>query len=115
MAEVSPIVFAKWFKGARALPYWLVTSNGIPIDVSSWTFRFVIAKSSDPDSSALITKTSVTVSNGNGTNDKVRIVIDSADSSNLRPGIYYYTLWRTDLADDVVLAVGDAYLSPTVQ
>lgn len=80
---------------------WTVTikdSAGDPIDITGWTFLFVVKeKASDPDSEAIIKK--VITSHSDPTNGVTQIAV-LEDDTNDKSGNYFYDFQRLDDATD---------------
>lgn len=74
------------------------------VDITGWTIEFQLKTVPDPDAAALITKTAVITDAANGT---FTLTLDSADSADLKPGIYYYDVVRTDAGNKTRLAYGE--------
>jgi hypothetical protein len=104
---------------ADQAPYWLVTTTpggSTPQTMTGWAFKFVIRRlvNGRPDQTAtglVFSTTTVTLSNGNGTNDKATVTITDADITSWPPGRNYRgTLWRTDDGSDTPLWDGPVVL-----
>lgn len=114
MAVRSPIRETDhWFIGEDRTLDFYITENNLPLDCSTFAMAFAL-KRHRWDDTTIITKTTptgITVSNGDGTGDLVRVAIEDTDTDALLSGNYYYTLRRTDSGAEVVLAFGPAWLS----
>ena len=61
----------------------------------------------------LVTKavgTGITISNGDGTDDRASIVLADTDTEGLQPQVYYHALRRTDAGSEDVIVFGDFHL-----
>ena len=116
MSKLSRITESdNWFQGeVKDLRFDIVDSGEVPIDVSSYTLRWVLEEEHDADGD-LILKTSaigseITVGDGAATNDRVTVSILGADTANLEPRVYRQSLWRVDVGAPQLLAQGSAML-----
>ena len=109
MSKESNIEVADdWFINERKeFDFLIVDDAEAPLDVSGYTIIWVVEGRLPVD---IISKSggSITVSNGAGTNDKVTVVVDAADTAALAKGWKQHALRRTDVAQ--VLSFGRAYL-----
>jgi len=72
------------------------------VDVSSWTTTFVV-KASDGSGDALITVAGVAA--GDGSAGQVTFTLAAA-ATNITPGVYSYSIARTNTGSKAVLAKG---------
>jgi len=72
------------------------------VDVSSWTTTFVV-KAGDGDGDALITVAGVVA--GDGSAGQVTFTLAAA-ATNITPGVYSYSIARTNAGSKAVLAKG---------
>lgn len=79
-------------------------------DISGWTLAFTAARSlGDPTKS--IEEAGVVVSGAAGT---FKVVLETAQT-DLSAGVYHYDVWRTDAANERVLAIGTMTISDVVR
>ena len=102
-----------WFKGEdRTINIDVDQADGTtPQDMSGWALTWELKDSAT--GLARITKTTaagITITNGDGTNDRAQVTIADVDTEPLVPGTYYHQLRRTDAGSEVVLSFGDAVL-----
>ena len=85
-------------------------------NMTGYALKFVIRRTVNgrPDQTAtglVFSTTSVTLSNGNGTNDKATVTITDADITSWTPGRNYRgALWRTDDGSDTPIWDGPVVL-----
>ena len=100
----------------KQVQFLVVASTGAAQTMTGWALEFIVRP--DPDSTtSTISKTTasgIALSNGNGTNDRATVTITDDDTVNLRPGLYYYALRRTDSGSEQVLAFGTLELIQAV-
>lgn len=80
-------------------------------DMSGWSLTWVLrSKATDED---LVTKTvgsGISITNGDGTNDRAEVTVAAADTADLAAGLYHHHLRRTDSGNTIILAYGDVTL-----
>ena len=119
MSKNSPITIDKrWFKDERkSIQFDIVDANDNPIDVSSYALRWVLE--ARPGSTDVLSKVfpgdDISVGDGAGTNDRVTVTINAADTVGLAAETYHHALWRTDTDNEQLLAEGDAVLSDSAR
>lgn len=108
MSKDSPIRQSdNWFIGEdRDLRYTVLDASAVAVNISGWTLEWVL-REKPWGATALITKTPALTTPGSGI---CTVSIADDDTINLQPGIYYYTLRRTNAGAETVLAFGDAVL-----
>ena len=99
-----------WFIGEdRDIQMPMVDVNGAAVDMSGWTLEFVLYDRRG--GTALITKSSPTLSDSAGTNDLATVTILSSDYTLVvKSRTYWYEWHRTDSGDEAVLASGQAVI-----
>lgn len=70
-----------------------MTNNGIPVDLTGVTLKFILKKELEESSAILIEKTITT--HLDATNGKSEIILTTTDT-NLTPGKYYYSIIMID-------------------
>ena len=91
--------------------YWDITdSAGVAQSMSGWTLSFVLRRSQNSATSAL-TKTP-TVTTGSAAANRALLTLAAADTKNLAPGTYAYSVARTDSGYQQILAYGDFVINP---
>ncbi len=114
MSKNSPIERSdRWYKAEKKqLQYDIVDADDNPVDVSGYAMRWVLETL--PSTTDVLSKVypgaDISVSNGDGTNDRVTVTIAAADTSGLPADTYRKALWRTDAGSEQLLAEGDAVL-----
>ena len=103
-----------WFKGEdRTIHIDVDQADGTtPQNMTGWALTWeLLSSNSGP---ALLTKTTaaagISITNGDGTNDRAAVTINDTDTEPLAGGVYYYRLRRTDAGNEVVLTYGSAVL-----
>lgn len=103
-----------WFLGEdKDLVIDVVDVNGDPQNMTGWTLDWVLRRatgSADTVLQASDAEVTITISNGDGTNDRATIAVARAGTSGLAPGTYAHALRRTDTNSDTVLAAGTVVL-----
>lgn len=105
----------EWYIGAdKILRFTVVDAAGATQIITGWTVRFTMAKHVEDD--PLITKATggSGISLSNPTEGILDVSIVAADTEDMNPGTYYYSLWRTDSGAADVLAYGYAKLKESV-
>jgi len=101
-----------FFRGEhRELWFDIVDAAGAPLNVSSFALKWALE--SQASATGIIEKTGapgLTVTNGAGTGDRVKVLIDAADTQPFVQGIYGHALWRKDAGSESVLSYGSAVL-----
>ena len=114
MSKNSPITLDdRWFKAEKkSIQIDIVDADDNSVDVSGYALRWVLE--APPSATDVLSKVfpgdDISVGNGAGTNDRVTVTINAADTSGLAAETYHHALWRTDTDDEQLLAEGDAVL-----
>jgi hypothetical protein len=93
----------------RTLRYVVKDADGVNVaDFTGWTFGWsLLPRQSTPRTSSDVIITKTTASGISSTAPNVDVSIDPADTlTAVKPGAYFYELWRTDADDVIRLAYG---------
>ena len=72
-------------------------------NIAGWTLLFTVAKTANSPTK-LITQ-AATITNPS-TDGKFSVSLDADQSKDIKPGTYYFDVWRTDAEQERVLALG---------
>lgn len=87
---------------AKILSFAIIDCDGLPMDITGWTFKMQWRK---PSGGTLqLTKTNFAVTDALGGTGYVQMF--KADTSALAVGTYWYDIWRTDVAMEDALTRG---------
>lgn len=94
----------------KDLKFNIVDAADAPLDVSSYTFKWVMGvEGQTPLITILDAK--ITTEDDAGTKDRVVVEVDRSVTVDLKPGNpYKHALRRTDAGSEQVLSFGDCYL-----
>lgn len=114
MAKNSPITFSHgWFVSDDNAAEWTVKdSAGVAVDISGWTFEWVL-KHSEEDPDAVLSYTNSDSELGfktDGTDGIIRLDIPDTDTDQKDPGTYFYSLRRTNSGSEKTVAYGSVAL-----
>lgn len=97
MATTSSISISR---GEKTTLNFTVTDSPVP-DISGWTIKFTVAKAANSPSKLLSIDGQVTV----GPEGKFSVTIPGSQA-NIKPGVYYFDVWRMDADHEKILALG---------
>lgn len=91
--------------------YWdVVDSLGTPQNMTGWTLEFVLRRAQN--AAPLILSKTPTVTTGAGSADRALLTLAAADTKDLAPGLYAYSVARVDSGHQQILAFGTFVLNP---
>jgi hypothetical protein len=118
MGKYSPIkASAGWVQGEdKRFDFYCTDADGSPVNLTGATLLFKLW--SADKQTLYFTKSggSITLADGNGTNDVARVQTADTDTISTAPavlvphGIHYYELWKVNEGDEQRLAWGEAEL-----
>lgn len=93
----------------KTLVFDVVDSTGAAQAMTGWALEWVLRRSAAATTAILTKNTSggtISISNGDGTDDRATVTITDDDTVDLVAGQYEYALRRTDAGFEQVLAFG---------
>ena len=98
------------FRGEdKSLAMYIVNESGDPQTMTGWALSWTLRRAASA-SATVLTKTtgagSITIGNGDGTDDRAIVTILDTDTEALSAGTYEHALRRTDAGYEQVLAYG---------
>ena len=125
MSEESRVLVThNVFQGEdKQLKFLVTDSAGVPINLTSggYTLAWFLFTQAGPSGVKLLTKSgaSITVANGNGTNDAATVAIADTDTIDtggvvvIEAATLWHELWKVNEGDEQMLAFGDFVLRPS--
>lgn len=116
MAAVQNIAEADGFYVGedKVLVFDITDSSGSPQTMTGWTLSWSLRRTQGASGTAISTLTTtagdITIGDADGTDDRATVTVGSAETSGLAPGVYAYSLARTDSGSWQVLAAGSCVL-----
>lgn len=103
-----------WFIGEdKNILIDVYDSAGATQAMTGWALTWEL-KAAARSTSALISLTTagltITIGDGDGSDNRATIIIDDTDTEALKPGTYYHQLRRTDSLSEQILSHGSAVL-----
>ena len=117
MATESPIRKTDGlFRGEdKVLQYTIVDSADVAVNITGWTFTWIMRAGASYAGTALLELTSAggacAITNAAG--GIMTVTITDTQLDPIQPGTYYYELWRNNAGNETVLAYGDVTLRPS--